>query len=235
MALAGALLYGNAAGSGARSEAVTKLDEARRKETEAQALLTQAQQRAAAQEQVSGETMAVWQLLTSSEPAKQDEGLMRAAKLDRTKLTAFTRDAIERTAQSLRRTRAEDTLAAAFGEGKPSEPHQAAAAFERFLGVAAEMPAGWHATERLQAAYQLGALYNGLGEHDRAVPFLRKAVAGNLPAANKAYAYLLLGDSLDRTSHHAEAEEAFKAGLELKPSGLTSSLLKKRLGPDAPT
>lgn len=235
IALAGALLYGSAASSGARAEAHTRLEEARQKQTEAEALLARVKQNTAAQEQAAGEVSTVWKLLTSHDVAKQEEGVLRATKLDMSKLPAFTREAIQRTAESTRRARAEDALSAAFSEPRPSDSPRAAAAFERFLSLAQTMPNDWRSTERLQAAYQLGALYNGLGEHEKAVPHLRRYVADGSSTTGKGYAYLLLGDSLEKTNHPAEAAEAFKQGLRVAPSGSTSSLLKKRLGTDAPT
>jgi tetratricopeptide (TPR) repeat protein len=235
VALIGALLYGNAAGSGVRAEAHTRLEEAKQKEAEAQALLARVRQSTATQEQVATEVATVWKLLTSSDTAKQEEGVLRAAKLDTSKLPAFTREAIQRTAEATRRTRAEDALSAAFAEPRASDQRKAAAAFERFLALAQAMPAEWRGTERLQAAYQLGALYNGMGEHDKAVPYLRSYVAQGASTSAKGYAYLLLGDSLEKTNHAAEAAEAFKQGLRIAPSGVTSSLLKRRLGSDAQT
>jgi len=235
VALGAALLYGSAAASGARAEAKARLEQARQIQTEAQTALASARERTTAQEQVSSEAMTIWQLITSPDSAKQDEGLVKAAKLDMTKLPPFTRAAIEQAATSARRTRAEEAMAAAMSERRPTDPKQAVVALEQFLAIAKSMPSTWHRAEQLQASYQLGALYNQLAEHEKAIPHLRRYVAEGSTVSTKAYAYLLLGDSLQATQHNAEAEQAFRAGLKLGPTGVTAGLLRRRLGEDPAT
>lgn len=230
-----ALAYGAAIRKGAHQESDTLLQQAQATQAQADQALKAAQEHARAQEHASSEALAIWSLVTNNDVNKQDEGLVRASKLQRDKLTPFARAALEHTTREMRVVRSEKAFADGMNEQRANNPKAAREAFERFLAIADQMPKDWKPTERLQAAYQLGALCNQLGAHNEALPQLRKFIAEGESNSAKAYAYLLIGDSLEALRQPKEAQDAFRAGLDLRPSGVTASMLQKRVAAAGPT
>ena len=229
IAVGGAALYGSVAASGSRSEGSALLEQARKKLSEAEAAQQAARERVESTEKANAEAVAIWELINSSDANKQQQGLERASGLDASKLSTFARSVIETTAGGMRRTRAEEAFNAGMVEYKRNNIGAAKAAFERFFVLAQGLPAEWKKNERLQASFHLGAAYNALGNHQQAIERLQLYARYGDSSSNRAYSYLLLGDSLEATRQKAEAEKAYRAGLESGPSGYTASSLRRRL------
>ncbi len=235
LGLAFALTYGAVLQRSAKHESEGALLKAQKLQAVADARMAAANKRAKEIEEANGDVTAVWELLTSDDAKKQEEGLARAATLNRNSLSSFARTVLDHTANGMREERASQAFSTGMAEQRAGNTRTAKEALERFLALAAQMPDDWRATDRLQATYHLGVLYNQLGEHDKAVPRLRLYVEKGESRSAKAYAYLLMGDSLDAQKHHDEAQKAYRAGLALEPSGMTASMLKRRLNEEPPT
>jgi tetratricopeptide (TPR) repeat protein len=229
IAVSGALMYGAAVARSSRQEATALLEEAKQKRDAASAAELAARQATEARDRANAEAMSVWELITSADASKQQEGLERAAKLEPAKLSTFARAVLEQTGGTMRRSRAEEAYQAGMADYKKGNIRGAKTGLERFLQLAQYLPADWKKPERLQASLYLGAACNQLGEHPLAIPHLKLYVAQGDSSSLKAYAYLLLGDSLEATKQSAEAQKAYRAGLQLGPSGFTESTLQKRV------
>ncbi|SEK71016.1 Flp pilus assembly protein TadD, contains TPR repeats [Stigmatella aurantiaca] len=227
----GALLISNARTStaGAERERLEKMvtdltSELEKQRTELAA--NQGAQRSAAE---------VYKLMTTLPGDERLKGIDALVKLDTTRLSGLERQALNDRATLLRKEIGD----AAFERGKAAfrrnDMNGTVEDLSRFMAM--------NPTEAdaLDASFFLGAAYNNLGKHDKAVPLLARFVDGDKRSKTRDYAMVLLAQSYQETNQVEKALATVRDAIANYPATQYLGAMRARLnsakrqlaGPDA--
>lgn len=229
LAAGGAILYGRSAGQASRAEAERLMTQAQEARTEADQARQKAQAVLEERQQASTQALEIWQQLTSDDPKVRQQGLDAIKSLDFANLAPFAAQVLQREERQLRERAATEAYEAGIAAYRRGDIREAKTALDRFVENANRLPQDWQTEWRQQANYYLGAADNQTGAHEEAVERLRRFLELGGTRSMRAYAGLLLGDSLEKLGRTAEARKAFEAGIAADPNGKTADTLRRRV------
>lgn len=173
--------------------------------------------------QASASAASVYRMMTTLPGDERLKGIDAMAKIDMNKISVLERQALQDRAVLLRKEAGDS----AFERGK--------AAFRRGdMKAASEDLARYVAmnpgpAETMDASFFLGAAYNNLKQHDKAVPLLTAFVNGDRRSKSREYAMLLLAGSLEATGQLEKAAETARDALGTYINGEFNGQLRGRL------
>jgi tetratricopeptide (TPR) repeat protein len=219
LAVGGAVMVGNARTSTADAErerlekSVAGLTEQLDKQRQELAA-NQTAQRAAAD---------VYKLMTTLPGDERLKGIDALVKLDTTRLGVLERQALNDRAELLRKEIGE----AAFERGKAAfRRNEMKAAVEDLSRFMAMNPSE---ADALDASFFLGAAYNSVGQHDKAVPLLARFVEGDRKSKTRDYAMVLLSHSYQETNQLDKALATIRDAIGNYPASQYLGAMKARL------
>ncbi|RMG16831.1 MAG: hypothetical protein D6729_10170 [Deltaproteobacteria bacterium] len=229
LAGAGAYLATTLAVAAERASATKALEAARKAAEEAKAREAEVVAEEKAREEAVQRALALWRRLESEDPAEREAALEEAAALDLAKAGPLAEEAVGRRVRQLLEARARAAWERGREAFKKQQMKEAAEALDAFFAAAKGLSPNWEKETRAQASYYLGVARNQLGDDEAAVSYLRAYVETGGPRSSVAYAYLLLGDSLEALGRKEEAAAAYEAGLRVESTGATAANLRRRL------
>lgn len=219
LAVGGALMISNArtATAGAERERleknVTELTSQLEKQR-AELAASQTSQRSAAD---------VYKMMTTLPGDERLKGIDALVKLDTSRLSVLERQALNDRAEILRK----EIGQAAFERGKTAfRRNDMKGAVEDLSRFMAMNPAE---ADALDASFFLGAAYNSLSQHDKAVPLLARFVDGDKKSKTRDYAMVLLAHSYQETRQPEKALETVREAIATYPATQYLGAMRARL------
>jgi TolA-binding protein len=165
----------------------------------------------------------VYKLMTTLPGDERLKGIDALVKLDTSRLSVLERQALNDRAELLRK----EIGAAAFERGKAAfrrnDMKSAAEDLARFMAMNPSE------ADALDASFFLGAAYNSINQHDKAVPLLTRFVEGDRKSKTRDYAMVLLAQSLQETKQFDKALAIVRDAIGNYPASQYLGAMKARL------
>jgi len=165
----------------------------------------------------------VYKLMTTLPGDERLKGIDALVKLDTSRLSTLERQALNDRAVLLRKEIGD----AAFERGKAAfRRNDMRATVEDLARFMAMNPSE---ADALDASFFLGAAYNSLGQHDKAVPLLNRFVEGDKKSKTRDYAMVLLAHSLQETNQLDKALAMVRDAIASYPATQYLGAMRARL------
>jgi TolA-binding protein len=165
----------------------------------------------------------VYKLMTTLPGDERLKGVDALVKLDTSRLSALERQALTDRAALLRKEIGDAALERGKAAFRRNDMKAAAEDLSRFMAM--------NPTEGdlQEASFFLGAAYNAIGQHDKAVPLLTRFVEGDKKSKTRDYGMVLLAQSLQESNQAEKALATIRDAIATYPSSQYLGAMKARL------
>jgi TolA-binding protein len=165
----------------------------------------------------------VYKLMTTLPGDERLKGIDALVKLDTSRLSVLERQALNDRAELLRKEIGETAFERGKAAFRRNDMKSAAEDLARFMAM------NPREADALDASFFLGAAYNSLAQHDKAVPLLTRFVDGDRKSKTRDYAMVLLAQSLQETQQLDKALATVRDALATYPASQYLGAMKARL------
>ncbi len=165
----------------------------------------------------------VYRLMTTLPGDERLKGIDALLKLDTSRLSSLERQALNDRATLLRKEIGEAALERGKAAFRRNDMKAAAEDLSRFMAM------NPNEADALDASFFLGAAYNGINQHDKAVPMLARFVEGDKKSKVRDYAMVLLAQSYQETNQAEKALATVRDAIGNYPASPYLGMMKGRL------
>ncbi len=165
----------------------------------------------------------VYKLMTTLPGDERLKGIDALVKLDTSRLSALERQALNDRAVLLRKEIGDSALERGKAAFRRNDMKGAAEDLSRFMAM--NPPDA----DVQDAAFFLGAAYNAIGQHDKAVPLLARFVESDKKSKTRDYAMVLLAQSYQETNQAEKALATIRDAIGTYPASQYLGAMKARL------
>lgn len=165
----------------------------------------------------------VYKLMTTLPGDERLKGIDALVKLDTSRLSVLERQALNDRAALLRKEIGDSAFERGKAAFRRNEMKAAAEDLARFMAMNPSE------ADALDASFFLGAAYNSINQHDKAVPLLARFVDGDKKSKTRDYAMVLLAQSYQETNQLDKALATIRDALANYPNSQYLGAMKARL------
>ncbi|WP_224240931.1 tetratricopeptide repeat protein [Hyalangium gracile] len=165
----------------------------------------------------------VYKLMTTLPGDERLKGIDALVKLDTSRLSALERQALTDRAALLRKEIGDSAFERGKAAFRRNDMKAAADDLSRFMAMNPSE------ADALDASFFLGAAYNSINQHEKAVPLLARFVEGDKKSKTRDYAMVLLSQSYQETNQLDRALATIREALANYPASQYIGAMKARL------
>ncbi|MFL5344663.1 MAG: tetratricopeptide repeat protein [Hyalangium sp.] len=165
----------------------------------------------------------VYKLMTTLPGDERLKGIDALVKLDTSRLSALERQALNDRAGLLRKEIGDSALERGKAAFRRNDMKGAAEDLSRFMAMNPSE------SDVQEASFFLGAAYNAIGQHDKAVPLLARFVESDKKSKTRDYAMVLLAQSYQESNQAEKALATIRDAIGTYPASQYLGAMKARL------
>jgi TolA-binding protein len=165
----------------------------------------------------------VYKLMTTLPGDERLKGIDALVKLDTSRLSALERQALNDRATLLRKEIGDAALERGKAAFRRNDMKGAAEDLSRFMAMNPSE------SDVQEASFFLGAAYNSIGQHDKAVPLLARFVESDKKSKTRDYAMVLLAQSYQESNQAEKALATIRDAIATYPASQYLGAMRARL------